>query len=479
MGYECVIGLEVHAQLNTKAKLFSVAPTAYGAEPNAQASPVDLAFPGTLPVLNEAVLDKALRFGLACGATIAPVSVFARKNYFYPDLPKGYQISQFEQPIVGRGALTVPTPDGRRIEVGITRAHLEEDAGKSVHDRFEGATGVDLNRAGTPLLEIVSEPDLRSPSDAVAYLKALHKLVRYLDICDGNMAEGSFRCDANVSIRPVGSEVLGTRTELKNLNSFKFVQRAIGIEIERQTDVLDSGGAVVQETRLFDPDRDETRAMRGKEEAMDYRYFPDPDLLPVRISDARLTAVAASMPELPEARRTRYVETLGLSPDDAAVLTAQPSVARYFDELCEHTAPDLAAKWVSGSLLGALNESGLDATVARVMPGALSELLTLVSDDVISSTAARDVFAAMWRGEGTAAEIVERDGLRQISDTNELAEIVAKVLGDHPEQEGQYRAGKHKVLGFLVGKVMQRTQGKANPGLVNTLLKVKLGANDD
>ena len=476
MAYECVIGLEVHAQLNTRSKLFSGAPTAYGAPPNAQASLVDLGYPGTLPVVNEAVLDMALRFGLACDAVIAPVSVFERKNYFYPDLPKGYQISQYEHPIVGRGRLPVRTPDGRELNVGITRAHLEEDAGKSVHDRFAGATGVDLNRAGTPLLEIVSEPDLRSPADAVAYLKVLHTLVRYLDICDGNMAEGSFRCDANVSIRPKGQLELGTRTELKNLNSFRFVERAIELEIERQSDVLDDGGQVLQETRLYDPDRDETRAMRGKEEAMDYRYFPDPDLLPIAIDTDRLSRVRVAMPELPWAKRARYLDALHLSEYDADVLTGQPALARYFEALVEgsSTAPKTAANWVTGALQAALNEAGVDADEAAVAPDALGELLALVADGTLSGTAAKDVFAAMWRGEGRAAEIVEREGLRQISDTGELAAIVADVLAAHPTQAQQYRDGKHKVIGFLVGKVMQKTRGKANPAMVNALLKQQL-----
>ena len=479
VAYETVIGLEVHAQLSTKSKLFSAAPTAYGAEPNTQASLVDLGFPGTLPVINVAVLDMAIRFGLACDAQIPAQSVFARKNYFYPDLPKGYQISQFEHPVVGPGALEIALADGSTKRIGITRAHLEEDAGKSVHDRFAGSTGIDLNRAGTPLLEIVSEPDMRSSAEAVAYLRTLHSLVQFLGICDGNMAEGSFRCDANVSVRPRGTTELGTRTELKNLNSFRFVERAIEIEVERQIDLIEDGGKVIQQTRLYDEARDETRAMRGKEEANDYRYFPDPDLLPVTISAAQIDGVRAAMPELPAARRARYVAELHLSEYDAGVLVANRETSDFFEALVSKhaTPPKLAANWVSGELMGALNSDGLSMREVRVQPDALAELLQLVRGQTISGKIAKDVFAAMWRGEGSAQEIVERDGLRQISDSGELEAIVDEVLAGHEAQAQQYRDGKQQVIGFLVGKVMQQTKGKANPAKVNELLRARLDAD--
>ncbi|MFK7886588.1 MAG: Asp-tRNA(Asn)/Glu-tRNA(Gln) amidotransferase subunit GatB [Gammaproteobacteria bacterium] len=477
--YETVIGLEVHAQLRTRSKLFSSAPTTYGAEPNTQASLVDLGFPGTLPVINAAVLDMAIAFGLACDAQIPSRSIFARKNYFYPDLPKGYQISQFEHPVVGPGTLSIRLADGKQKSIGITRAHLEEDAGKSVHDRFAGSSAIDLNRAGTPLLEIVSEPDMRSSAEAVAYLRTLHTLVRFLGICDGNMAEGSFRCDANVSVRPRGATELGTRTELKNLNSFRFVERAIEIEVERQIDLIEEGGSVVQQTRLYDESRDETRAMRSKEEANDYRYFPDPDLLPVSIDETRIARVRETLPELPQARRERYRRELALSDYDADVLMTSRETADYFEALLatDDIPPKLAANWVAGELMGALNADGLTIRDSRVSAQALAQLLTLIQQDTISGKIAKDVFAAMWRGEGGAQEIVERDGLRQISDSGELEAIVDNVLESNAPQAQQYRDGKHQVIGFLVGKVMQQTRGKANPAKVNELLRARLGGD--
>ena len=476
MKFETVIGLEVHAQLSTRSKLFSPAPTAYGAQPNSQASLIDLGYPGVLPVLNEAVVGMAVRFGLACNAAIAPRSVFARKNYFYPDLPKGYQISQYELPIVGAGALRVALPDGTEKVIGITRAHLEEDAGKSVHDRFDRHTAIDLNRAGTPVLEIVSEPDMRSAAEAVAYLRAMHSLVRYLEICDGNMQEGSFRCDANVSVRPMGSQTLGTRTEIKNLNSFRFVERAINYEVERQIERIEDGHAIVQETRLYDPTRDETRPMRGKEEANDYRYFPDPDLMPVEISQALIDAVRETLPELPEAKRARYRDEFGLSDYDAGVLTASRPQAKYFEDVLDagDVPPKLAANWVAGTLLGALNDASLEVDDSKVTPSQLAELLALVAANTVSGKSAKDVFAMMWNGEGGAGEIVERKGLRQITDSGAIDALVDDVLNEHAEQVAQFRAGKEQVLGFLVGKVMQKTRGKANPALVNQLLREKL-----
>ncbi len=476
MSFETVIGLEGHAQLSTQSKLFSASPTAYGAPPNSQASLIDLGYPGTLPVLNAAVIEMAIRLGLACDAQIAPRSVFARKNYFYPDLPKGYQISQFELPIVGRGTLRVMHDDGTEKMVGITRAHLEEDAGKSIHDHFASDSAIDLNRAGTPLLEIVSEPDMRSAVEAVAYLRTLHSLVRYLGICDGNLQEGSFRCDANVSVRPRGSDVLGTRTEIKNLNSFRFVERAINFEVERQIERITDGHEIVQETRLYDEKRDATRPMRSKEDANDYRYFPDPDLLPVAIDVALIESVRATMPELPDAKRQRYREEFGLSAYDAGVLTASREQADYFEAVlaAAKLPPKLVANWVSTTLAGALNDANVAIDQSPVEPGALAQLLTLIDDDTISGKIAKNVFTAMWQGEGTAEHIVERDGLRQITDSGAIDAVVENVLAANAPQVEQFRAGKEQVLGFLVGKVMQQTQGKANPAKVNQLLRDKL-----
>ncbi len=475
MQWETVIGLEIHTQLATRSKIFSSASTAYGAAPNTQACIVDLGYPGVLPVLNAEAVRMAIRFGLAIDAEIAPRSVFARKNYFYPDLPKGYQISQYELPIVGPGRIKILLDDGVVKTIGITRAHLEEDAGKSVHDAFDGESGIDLNRAGTPLLEIVSEPELRSAKEAVAYMRKIHQLVRYLGISDGNMQEGSFRCDANVSVRPVGQAALGTRAELKNLNSFRFVERAINIEVERQIDILEDGGQIVQETRLYDSDRDETRSMRSKEEANDYRYFPDPDLLPVEIRDEDIAAARAALPELPDAKRRRLVDAYGLGDGDVAVLTASRELADYFETVAGAAGDaKLAANWVIGELSGALNSAGIGIGQSPVSAAALAGLLARIADETISGKIAKEVFEAMWAGEGDADEIIESRGLVQITDTGELERIVDQVIAECPEQVREYREGKTKVLGFLVGQVMKATQGKANPGQVNNILRGKL-----
>jgi aspartyl-tRNA(Asn)/glutamyl-tRNA(Gln) amidotransferase subunit B len=477
MEWEVVIGLEIHAQLRTQSKIFSGASTAYGAEPNTQACLVDLGYPGVLPVLNRRAVEMAVRFGLAIDATVAPRSVFARKNYFYPDLPKGYQISQYELPIVHDGRLEIVLDDGARKTIGVTRAHLEEDAGKSLHEDFHGLSGIDLNRAGTPLLEIVSEPDLRSAKEAVAYMKQIHTLVRYLDICDGNMQEGSFRCDANVSVRPVGRHEFGTRTETKNLNSFRFVERAINYEVERQIDLIESGGSVVQETRLYDPNKDETRPMRSKEEANDYRYFPDPDLLPVEISAQEIEAARGELPELPWTKRSRLREDYGLSDYDAGVLTATQALADYFEAVARASGDaKLSANWVMGELAGALNRDGLDITDSRVDAAALAGLLGRIGDNTISGKIAKEVFEAMWSGEGSADDIIEAKGLKQITDAGAIEAVIDQVLADNPTQLEQYRAGKDKLFGFFVGQVMKATRGKANPGQVNALLKARLDA---
>ena len=476
MQWETVIGLEIHAQLATRSKIFSGASTAYGAEPNTQACIVDLGYPGVLPVLNGTVVRLAVKFGLAIDAEIAHRSIFARKNYFYPDLPKGYQISQLELPIVGNGEVKILLDDGTEKIVRVTRAHMEEDAGKSVHETFDGETGIDLNRAGTPLLEIVSEPDMRSATEAVAYMRKIHQLVRYLGVSDGNMQEGSFRCDANVSIRPTGDETLGTRTELKNLNSFRFVEKAINIEVERQIDILEEGGKVIQETRLYDSDLDETRPMRSKEEANDYRYFPDPDLLPVELDDAFIQSVRDELPELPDAKRARFVSEYGLKDSDVITLTASREMADYYEVLANALAGDhkLAANWVIGEMSGVLNRESIGIEDSKVPADALAGLLRRISDNTISGKMAKEVFEAMWQGAGDADQIIEGRGLRQISDTGELEKIVEQVIADHPEQVQQYRDGKTKILGFLVGQIMKATQGKANPGQVNELLRNKL-----
>ncbi len=473
--WETVIGLEIHAQLATRSKIFSGAATAYGAAPNTQACLVDLGYPGVLPVLNGEVVRMAVKFGLAVGAQIAPRSVFARKNYFYPDLPKGYQISQYELPIVEHGELTIRDGEGREKRIGITRAHLEEDAGKSIHEGLDAFSGIDLNRAGTPLLEIVSEPDLRSAAEAVAYMRRIHSIVRYLEISDGNMQEGSFRCDANVSVRPRGDDRLGTRTELKNLNSFRFVEKAINFEVERQIDLLEDGGRVVQETRLYDADRDETRPMRGKEEANDYRYFPDPDLLPVEIDPAFVEQVRETLPELPDAKRERFVRDYGLKPEDAEVLTQSRALADYFEEAAASAADARqAANWVTGELSAALNRDGLDVTASRIPAAALGGLLERIADGTISGKIAKEVFEAMWQGAGSADEIIEQRGLRQITDSSAIDEIVDRVIAANPQQVADFRAGKEKILGFLVGQVMKETRGKANPAQVNESLQRKL-----
>jgi aspartyl-tRNA(Asn)/glutamyl-tRNA(Gln) amidotransferase subunit B len=475
--WEVVIGLEIHTQLATMSKIFSGASTAYGAAANTHASLVDLGYPGTLPVLNEAVVRMATKFGLAVNAAVLPRSVFARKNYFYPDLPKGYQISQYELPIVAGGELFISGDDGAPKRIGITRAHLEEDAGKSIHEGLEGCSGIDLNRAGTPLLEIVSEPDLRSAKEAVAYMRKIHSIVRYLDISDGNMQEGSFRCDANVSVRPRGQAALGTRTELKNLNSFRFVERAINFEIGRQTDLLEDGGEVLQETRLYDADRDETRPMRTKEEANDYRYFPDPDLLPVVIDAAYIEAVRATLPELPDARQRRFVDQYGLKPDDAAILTASRSLADFFEAAAGAAdAPaQLLSNWVVGELTGALNRDGAEIGASPVSAQQLAGLVERIHDNTISGKIAKEVFDAMWAGEGSADEVIASRGLKQITDTSAIEAIVDRVIAANPRQVAEYRAGKDKLIGYFVGQVMKESQGKANPAVVNKLLKTRLG----
>ncbi len=475
MNWDVVIGLEVHLQLATQSKIFSGAATTFGAKPNTQACAIDLAMPGMLPVLNEQAVRYAVMFGLGIGAEIGLRSVFDRKNYFYPDLPKGYQISQFQAPIVGRGTFEIQLEDGSTRSIGITRAHLEEDAGKSLHEDFHGMTGIDLNRAGTPLLEIVSDPDLASAEEAVAYLKALHSLVTYLGISDGNMAEGSMRCDANVSIRPRGATELGTRTEIKNVNSFRFVEKAIEYEIERQVDVLESGGRITQETRLYDSDRNETRPMRSKEEANDYRYFPDPDLLPVVIDEAYIAALRDTLPELPRQKQERFTSELGLSAYDAEVLSASRDLANFFEETAELAGDaKLAANWVMGEVSAHLNRDELDITSTPVSAATLAGLLLRIRDNTISGKIAKSVFEKMWAGEGSADAIIEKEGLRQVTDSGAIEAMVDEVIAANPEQVEQYRSGKDKVFGFFVGQIMKASRGKANPAQVNELLRKKL-----
>ena len=473
--WEAVIGLEVHVQLLTRSKIFSSSPTAYGAEPNAQANPLDLAMPGTLPVMNAQAVRLAIRFGLSVGALIAERSVFARKNYFYPDLPKGYQISQYEAPVVIGGSLEIALENGGRKRVPLTRAHLEEDAGKSVHDAFHAETGVDLNRAGTPLLEIVTEPALTSATEAVAFLKTLHTLVRWLGISDGNMQEGSFRCDANVSVRHPG-EALGTRAEIKNVNSFRFVEKAIDYEIERQIRLLEAGGQVVQETRLFDAHRGETRSMRGKESAHDYRYFPDPDLPPLLIGADAIAHERASLPELPQARATRYVEALGLTPYDAAQLTADRSISEYYEALSRSIPghAKLCANWVTGEWLAALNAAGLTPELTPVSAERLSGLLKCILDGSLSSKMGKQVFDELWQGRESAEQVSERLGLKQVSDSGELARLVDEVIAASPAQVAQFRAGNEKLLQFFVGQVMKATRGQADPAQLNEQLRTRL-----
>jgi len=476
MEWEVVIGLEIHAQLATHSKIFSGASTAYGAEPNTQACAVDLGLPGVLPVLNQQVVEMAAKFGLAIGATVAERSVFARKNYFYPDLPKGYQISQYELPIVAQGQIEIELEEGTAKTIGVTRAHLEEDAGKSLHEDFQGLSGIDLNRAGTPLLEIVSEPDMRSAKEAVAYMKKIHSLVRYLEICDGNMQEGSFRCDANVSIRRQGDEKLGTRTELKNLNSFRFIEKAINLEVERQIDVLESGHAVVQETRLYDADKNETRSMRSKEEANDYRYFPDPDLLPVVIEPGFLADVQQALPELPDAKKQRFIKAYGLPLYDASTLTSSREVAEYYEAVVASAEcdPKLCANWVIGELSASLNKHNLEITQSPVTPERLAGMLKRIDDKTISGKIAKQVFDIMWVEPQTADVIIEQQGLKQVTDSGAIEAMIDEILANNPKQVEQYKSGKEKVFGFFVGQVMKASKGKANPEQVNAILKDKL-----
>ncbi len=475
--WEAVIGLEVHCQLLTKSKIFSGASAAYGAEPNTQACAIDLGMPGVLPVLNGEALKMAIKFGIAVHAQIAERCVFARKHYFYPDLPKGYQISQYELPIVSGGHLDIDV-DGKVKRIGITRAHMEEDAGKSLHEGFVAQTGIDLNRAGTPLIEIVSEPELRTAQEAVAYLKKLHQLVVYLGICDGNMQEGSFRCDANVSVRKKGAEKFGTRTETKNVNSFRYVEKAIEYEIQRQIEVIEGGGKIVQETRLFNPDNGETRTMRIKEDANDYRYFPDPDLLPIVVTQADMEAIRSAMPELPDAMCERFQKQYGLQAYDAAVLTGERALADYYEHVVKLSGADakLCANWTTTDLLGALNKIGKDISTTPIPAQALAGLLKRIADKTISGKIAKDVFEAMVAGEGDADSIIKARGLVQITDEGAIVKAIEDVMAKNPGQLADYRSGKDKLFGFFVGQVMKATQGKANPDAVNRLLKDKLKA---
>ncbi|MEJ6525230.1 MAG: Asp-tRNA(Asn)/Glu-tRNA(Gln) amidotransferase subunit GatB [OM182 bacterium] len=475
MQYETVIGLEVHVQLSTESKLFSGSATKFGAEPNTQANIFDLAMPGTLPVLNEKAVAMAVKFGVAIGAEIGKHSVFDRKNYFYPDLPKGYQVSQLDYPTVGKGTLTVTLDDGSEKVIGVTRAHMEEDAGKSLHEDYQGMTGIDLNRAGTPLLEIVSEPDLRSAKEAVAYLKKLHSIIRYLDISDAIMAQGSMRCDANVSIRPVGQEEFGTRTEIKNINSFKFVERAINYEVQRQKDVLEDGGRIVQETRLYDADKDETRSMRSKEVANDYRYFPEPDLLPIVIDDAYIEAIRATLPELPDTRGARFVSEYGLSEYDAGVLVATREMADYFETTAKLSGDaKLAANWVSQDLQALLNKHGWELDESPIQAERLAMLIQRIKDNTISGKIAKTVFDTMLDDSSDVDAIIEAKGLKQVTDSGALETLVDKVIAENPDQAQQYRDGRVQVIGFLVGQCMQLSKGKANPAQVNEILRGKL-----
>ena len=475
MQWETVIGLEIHVQLATRSKIFSGAPCSFGAEPNTHACAIDLAMPGTLPVLNEQAVRYAIMFGLAVNSAINPSSVFERKNYFYPDLPKGYQTSQFDLPTVGKGHLDITLEDGTIKRIGVTRAHLEEDAGKSLHEDFQGMTGIDLNRAGTPLLEIVSEPELSSAYEAVAYMKKLHSLVRYLEICDGNMQEGSFRCDANVSVRLKGDE-LGTRAEIKNLNSFRFIEKAINHEIERQIDILESGGSIVQETRLYDSDKDETRSMRSKEEANDYRYFPCPDLLPVVIEQSYLDEIAKTLPELPDAKKARFIDEIGLKADAADVLVSSRELADYFETVLSTSGAEakICANWVIVELSGALNKAGADLVNSPVSAEALGGLVKRIADNTISGKIAKQVFAAMWEGEGSADEIIDAKDLKQNTDTGAIEAVIDEIIANNPNQAEELRGGKDKMMGFFVGQVMKATGGKANPAQVNQLLKKKI-----
>lgn len=486
MTYETVIGIEVHVQLATKSKIFSGAATAFGAEPNTQACAIDLGLPGVLPVLNEDCVKLAAKFGLAVGANITNHSVFARKNYFYPDLPKGYQISQHDLPIVAGGSLTITLDDGTEKKIGITRAHLEEDAGKSLHEGLPNISGVDLNRAGTPLLEIVSEPDMRSSSEAIAYLKTLHQLVRYLGISDGNMQEGSFRADVNISLRKKGVKEFGTRAELKNLNSFRFIERAIAYEMDRQKDILDNGGKVIQETRAYDPNEDVTLSLRSKENAPEYRYFPDPDLLPIEITPEFLNAICNTMPELPKEKRDRLKREYDLSDYDTLLITNQIGIAHYFEEALKinndnntaHQAPiakaKLIANWIAGELSAALNKHNLSIEQSPVSAKQLGELITRILDQTISHNIAKQVFEALWSGEKNVDDIIEKKGLKQITDITAIEKIIDDIIANNPTQLAEYRAGKEKLFGFFVGLAMKETKGKANPQQLNDLLRKKL-----
>ena len=482
MEWETVIGLEIHAQLSTQSKLFSGSPIEYGQEPNTQANVVDLAMPGVLPVLNTEAVRMATLFGLAIDAPIGKGNVFARKNYFYPDLPQGYQISQFDKPIVELGHMDITLENGNTKRIGVTRAHLEQDAGKSLHKDYAGMTGIDLNRSGTPLLEIVSEPDMSSAKEAVAYMKKIHALVQYLEINDGNLQEGSFRCDANVSVRPKGQKELGTRAELKNINSFRFVERAINIEIERQIDIIEDGGAVVQETRLYDPDKNETRSMRSKEEANDYRYFPDPDLLPIEITDEFVESIRATLPELPVAKFKRFVDKYELTEYDAGVLTASRATADYFEAVTKAGGEaKLTANWITGELSSHLNKDDIDIADSPVNAEMLTGLVKRITDNTISGKIAKEVFQALWEGEGKDADdraaadkIIESKGLKQITDSGAIESLIDEIIANNPSQLEQYRSGKDKLFGFFVGQVMKASQGKANPAQVNELLKEKL-----
>ena len=475
MEWETVIGLEVHVQLSTESKLFSSAPTQFGAEPNTQANIYDLALPGVLPVLNRDALKHAVKFGLAINATISNISIFDRKNYFYPDLPKGYQISQLDFPTVGKGSLTITLEDGEEKIIGVTRAHMEEDAGKSLHEDFHGMSGIDLNRAGTPLLEIVSEPDLRSAREAVTYLKKLHSIIRYLDISDAIMAQGSMRCDANVSIRPMGETELGTRTEIKNINSFRFVEKAINYEVQRQQDIIQDGGRIVQETRLYDAHRDETRTMRSKEVANDYRYFPEPDLLPIVIDQAFVNSIRATLPELPDAKKTRFAKEFGLNDYDASVLTNNRDMADYFECVAKSSGDaKLAANWVAGELQALLKKNNWEIKESPIQADRLATLIARIKDNTISGKIAKTVFEAMIKDSSNVDDIIEAKGLKQITDIGEIAKLVNKIIANNPEQVEQFREGKEQVLSYLVGQAMKLSRGKANPSQVNQILREQL-----
>ncbi len=476
MEWEVVIGLEIHAQLATKSKIFSGASTAYGAEPNTQACAVDLGLPGVLPVVNKEAVAMGAKFGLAVGAQVANRSVFDRKNYFYPDSPKGYQISQLYFPIVEHGSIDIELEGGKTKTIGITRAHLEEDAGKSLHEDFHGMTGIDLNRAGTPLIEIVSEPDMRSAKEAVAYMRKIHSLVQYLEICDGNMQEGSFRCDANVSVRPVGQQEFGTRAEIKNINSFRFVEKAINYEIERQIAIIEDGGKIAQETRLYDADKDETRSMRSKENENDYRYFPDPDLLPIELDDSYIQAIKETLPELPHEKKQRFITEHGLNSIDADVLTAQKAISDFFEATVNAADGEakLSANWMQGEVMSALNKNSIDISECPITPELLGDMIKRIADNTISGKIAKTVFEAMWNGEGAADKIIEKKGLKQVTDTGLIEKVIDEIIANNEVQVEQYRSGKEKVFGFFVGQTMKATQGKANPQQVNELLKAKL-----